>query len=124
MNDRALVGLCAAALLVIMIAGGAMVLNGLAIGLLTSVAFLVLALKKKWVRDFARRYPFLADAAATAISYGIFPPGVTAFVGSGVVALVITMIIAMDRVINPHLAYEAQLEETPQRVPINDIPPM
>ena len=104
MNDRGLIILCVAVLITMMVLGGAMVASGLAIGLLTSVAFLVLALKSRWIRAFARGFPLLADLLATGVAYLMFPYGVTAFVGSGVVALSVTILIAIDRLITPRPA--------------------
>ncbi len=103
MGDKGLIALCSVVLLIMLVAGGALVASGLAIGLLTSVAFLVLALKSSWVRWFARRFPLLADLMATAVAYLLFPAGVTAFVGSGVVALTVTILIAADRLRNPRV---------------------
>jgi hypothetical protein len=98
MSDRGLIALCLTVLLVMAIVGGALATSGLAIGLLTSAAFLVLAVKSRLVRSFARAWPLLADLLATALAYLIFPGGVTAFVGSGVVALCVTVLIALDRI--------------------------
>ncbi len=81
-----------------------MVASGLAIGLLTAVAFLVLALKSRLIRAFARGFPLLADVLATGVAYLMFPHGVTAFVGSGVVALSVTILIAVDRLVSPRPA--------------------
>jgi len=101
MSDRGLIILCALVLVIMAVMGGALAASGLAIGLLTAVAFLVLALKSSWVRAFARGFPLTADLMATGVAYLLFPPGVTAFIGSGVVALSVTILIAVDRIMNP-----------------------
>jgi len=101
MSDRGLIILCSLVLAIMAVMGGALAASGLAIGLLTAVAFLVLALKSSWVRGFARRFSLLADLMATGVAYLLFPPGITAFIGSGVVALSVTILIAVDRILNP-----------------------
>ena len=101
MQDRQLSVVSVAVLLAIALLGGGLVVSGLFMGLLTAVAFLVLALKSPFIRGFARRFPFLADVCATALSYAMFPPGVTAFIGAGVVALVVTAMISLSRLARP-----------------------
>ena len=101
MHDRQLSVLSVAVLLAIALFGGGLILSGLFIGLITSVAWLALALKSPFVRGFARRFPLLADLLATSLSYLMFPPGVTAFVAAGVVALVVTAMISISRVVRP-----------------------
>ena len=101
MKDQALLILCSVVLLGMAIFGGALAQSGLAIGLLTAVAFLVLALKSKLIRGFARSAPLMADVMATGVAYLLFPGGVTAFVGSGVVALSVTILISLDRILHP-----------------------
>lgn len=116
MSDRGLIILCTTVLAIMAIIGGSLAASGLAIGLLTSVAFLVLALKSKIIRAFARGWPLLADLLATVVAYILFPQGVTAFVGSGVVALSVTILIAMDRILNP--AQETLSPDDPHTLPI------
>lgn len=101
MNDSRLIALCASVMLVLMIFGGSLVASGLAIGFLTAAAFLVLAMKSKLIRGFARRFPVLADLLATALGYLLFPAGITAFVAAGTVALLVTIMIAVDRLRRP-----------------------
>lgn len=110
MSDTKIILLAAASLLCLAIFGGALVGSGLAIGFLTATAFAVLALKSRIIRLFARRFPLLADLLATACGYLLFPAGVTAFVAAGVVALLITILIAVDRKLNPEA--HAPREET------------
>ena len=101
MHDRQLSILSVAVLLAVALLGGGLVISGLFIGLLTSVVWLVLAMKSPFIRGFARRCPFLADVLATGLSYAMFPPGVTAFIGAGVVALVVTAMISLSRLARP-----------------------
>lgn len=98
MNDSRLIALCIVVLMALAIFGGGLVASGLAIGFLTACAFLVLAMKSRLIRGFARRFPLLADLLATVVGYLLFPAGVTAFVAAGVVALLVTIMIAVDRV--------------------------
>jgi hypothetical protein len=100
-SDRILIAISVGILGMLMVFGSGVVAAGLACGFLTAVGFLLLALKSKRVRRFARRHPMLTDIIGSVGGYFMFPPGVTAFIGAGVVALMVTALISLDRVLNP-----------------------
>lgn len=102
MSDRSLLFMSIAIILVLMVFGNGVVTAGLFCGLLTGIGFLLLALKSKRVRVFARKHPLLADVVGSVGGYFLFPAGVTAFIGAGVVAIMLTGLIALDLLINGH----------------------
>ena len=90
------IGLGVAVLLFLVLIAGGVVMNGILLGILTTVGFVFLALKNKTIRWFARRFPFLADIIGSVGAFFMFPQGVTAFVGAATVGILMTVLIALD----------------------------
>jgi hypothetical protein len=100
MSDKALLGISIAVLLCVAIFGGGLVMSGLVCGVLTAMGFALLALKSRSVREFSRRHPLLVDVIGSVGGYLLFPSGVIAFIGAGVVAIMLTGLISLDRLLH------------------------
>lgn len=98
---RSLVTWVGSAILTIcVLLGGAYVMSGVLIGLLTAGGFYILMVRgPKWFRKLVHRWPLPVDLLFTAIAYSAFPAGLIGFIGAAATAVFISLFIEMDRLV-------------------------